>query len=337
MKYRHAGEEKGVTSGCTLTPWPCQRRQGRGPALGPKRRRGNKDATLPGPIQSGTASENSNPEAAGEGRTGWTTSLGNSGGGGGVGGGGTHRPLTQQTHPTGPSCLQTGALLPARSALDGMAQGPAQLHSQWGCEALPSGMSREGQSGERGGKPGRSTGGRVEPGRPARHPLKESTAPRGGVGAERKTGAAAELPCLQQREACLLGSGTALRPHRHTHHSVPEAIFCSRLVYQAQSLSRGAEMAEYRRPGLQGAPELQDEPQGDGKMQAPESKQGNRVTRGRPQTHTHICAGTRGPAAGADPTCEPEMLNVQRRGQTAEAPQRRRRDVPAPPGGGRGG
>ena len=138
---------------------------------------------------------------------------------GGVGGGVTHRPLTQQTHPTGPSCLQTGALLPARSALDGMAQGPAQLHSQWGCEALPSGMSREGQSGERGGKPGRSTGGRVEPGRPASHPLKESTAPRGGVGAERKTGAAAELPCLQQREACLLGSGTALRPHRHTHHS----------------------------------------------------------------------------------------------------------------------
>lgn len=84
----------------------------------------------------------------------------------GVGGGVTHRPLTQQTQPAGPSCLRTGALLRARSALDGVAQGPAQLHSQWGCKALPSGMSREGQSGETGGKPGRSTGGRAEPGRP---------------------------------------------------------------------------------------------------------------------------------------------------------------------------
>ena len=173
-----------------------------------------------------------------------------------------------------------------------------------------------------GSQDGAPEGGRSQAAR--QPPAEGEHGSQGRGGSREKDGAAAELPCLQRREACLLGSGTALRPHRHTHHSVPEAIFCSRLVYQAQSLSRGAEMAEYRRPGLQGAPELQDEPQGDGKMQAPESKQGNRVTRGRPQTHTHICAGTRGPAAGADPTCEPEMLNVQRRGQTAEAARRAR-------------
>lgn len=52
-------------------------------------------------------------------------------------------------------------------------------------------------------------------------------------------------PLLQQREACLLGSGMPIGPHRHTHHSVPRAVFRSRWVYQVQSLSRGAEMARY--------------------------------------------------------------------------------------------
>ena len=109
---------------------PCpvglDREAGRGPALGPKRRRGNKDATLPGPIQSGTASENSNPEAAGEGRTGWTTSLGNSGGGGGGG-----RCHTQTLDPANPPYR---AQLPANrsttasslcSGWDGPGPGPA--------------------------------------------------------------------------------------------------------------------------------------------------------------------------------------------------------------------
>lgn len=53
------------------------------------------------------------------------------------------------------------------------------------------------------------------------------------------------LLCPQQREACLLGSGMPIGPHRHTHHSVPRAVFRSRWVYQVQSPSRGAEMARY--------------------------------------------------------------------------------------------
>ena len=283
-----------MTSDCTLTPWPCQRRQGRGPALGPKRRWGNKDATPPGPTRSGTASENSDPEAAGEGGQAgqplWGTAVG------GRGGGGHHTQTLDPANPPDRAQLPANQSTTASllcSGQDGPGPGPAP-QSECGCEALPSGMSREGQSGERGGKPGRSTGGRTEPGRPASHPLKESTAPRRGVGAERKTGAAAELPCLWQREACLLGSGTALGPHRRTHCSVPEAIFCSRRVYQAQSLSRGAEMAEYQRLDLQGAPELQDKPQGHREDASTRVKMGKRGgTRTATDAHAHLRQDTR--------------------------------------------
>lgn len=186
MKYRHAGEEKGVTSGCTLTPWPCQRRQGRGPALGPKRRRGNKDATPPGPIQSGTASENSNPEAAGEGRTGWTTSLGTAV----VGGGG--RRHTQTLDPANPACraqLPANRSTTASSLCSGRGgPGPGPAPQSVGVRGTP--IRNEQRGTEWGDGREARTEHRREGGArpPASHPLKESTAPRGGVGAERKTG-----------------------------------------------------------------------------------------------------------------------------------------------------
>lgn len=131
---------------------------------------------------------------------GWATFLGN-------GGGITHRTSTQETHPTGASCPQTGARLPAHSALDWTAQGPAQLPSlsadarhshQESAEENRAGRGEESQ--DRSLEARQRAGRKAEPGRPTSHPLKESGAPGGG--------AAAGLMCPQQREARRVGPGS---------------------------------------------------------------------------------------------------------------------------------